>query len=174
MINRLVPSPLRLEIRKWPFPWIIEVRDFYDSRDCFYDRWSLIFGWEFEIQSFMQNYVIFFLHLSSGLPFTLNSRLLRSLLAWHQNRLKIRGITKRKQHGRSLLKNMWNKRVLCATTRHASHGRKCPSEQYAVSLFFSFFLVLLKSAFYYSQQAGFTFEMARGRNIGAWILQRTF
>ena len=115
----------------------------------------------------------YFFHLSSGLPFTLNSRLLRSLLAWHQNRLKIRGITKRKQHGRSFL-SVWNKRVLCATTRHASHGRKCPSEQYAVSFFFFFFLVLLKSAFYYSQQAGFTIEMARGRNIGAWILERNF
>ena len=49
------------------------------------------------------------------------------------------------------------------------------SNMQLVFFFFSFFfLVLLKSAFYYSQQAGFTIEMARGRNIGAWILERNF
>ena len=42
---------------------------------------------------------------------------------------------KRKQHGRSFL-SVWNKRVLCATARHASHVRKRPSEQFAVSVFF--------------------------------------
>ena len=41
-------------------------------------------------------------------------------------------------------------------------------------IFFFSFLVLLKSAFSYSQQAGFTIEMGRGQNIGAWILEGNF
>ena len=47
---------------------------------------------------------------------------------------------KRKQHGRSFL-SVWNKRVLCATARHASHVRKRPSEQFAVSVFFFCFVL---------------------------------
>ena len=49
---------------------------------------------------------------------------------------------KRKQHGRSFL-SVWNKRVLCATARHASHVRKRPLEQFAVSVFFFCFVLFL-------------------------------
>ena len=47
---------------------------------------------------------------------------------------------KGKQHGRSFL-SVWNKRVLCATARHASHVRKRPLVQFAVSVFFFCFVL---------------------------------
>ena len=54
---------------------------------------------------------------------------------------------KQKQHGRSFL-SVWNERVLCATARHASHVRKRPSEQFAVSVFFFFCFVLFCFLFF--------------------------
>ena len=81
--------------------------------------------------------------VSFGLPFTVNSRLLRYLLVqtlsqvkfiWHQIRLKRRGIIKWKQHVQSFL-SVWNKRLLSATARHACHAGKRPSEKFAVFLF---------------------------------------
>ena len=81
------------------------------------------------------------LRVSFGLPFTVNSQLLRYFLVqtlsqkhltWHQIRLKRRDIMKRKQNVQSFL-SVWNKRLLSATASHAWHAGKRPSQQFAVT-----------------------------------------
>ena len=63
---------------------------------------------------------------------------------------------------------------VCFVQLQDMHHMEENVRQSNLQLVFFFFLVLLKSAFSYSQQAGFTNEMARGRNIGAWMLERNF
>ena len=67
---------------------------------------------------------------------------------------------KRKQHGRSFL-SVWNKRVLCATARHASHVRKRPSEQFAVSVFFFCFFVFFLQTIELKEETNGFYSRAR-------------
>ena len=78
-----------------------------------------------------KNYVIFFLHLSLGLPFSVANAKPNNFLTWHQIRHYEAETTP------LVLSCVCNKRLLSATARHAG---KRPSEQFAVSFLQTIYL----------------------------------
>ena len=133
---------------------------------CFYDRLSSIFRWQFDSELYIKTMLFFFFICLLACLFLLTpgfygtfwcKRKAKQCLTWHQIRLTTRGIMKRKQHLQSFL-TVCNKRLFSATTRHAWHAGKRPSEQFAVN-FLQDYLFKEKTSEFYSRACFVIFKL---------------
>ena len=98
-----------------------------------------------------KNFVIFFLYLSLGLPFSGANAKPNNVLIWHQ----IRPSHYEAETTPLVLCCMCNKRLLSPTARHAG---KRPSEQFAVS-FFADYLFKEETSEFYSRACFVIFKL---------------